>query len=155
MPNPLSYTSVLYGLSVQHKKLLSATDILKISEEELPLLTGTSDLAEGSLQLWEKGISLVLVTLGSDGAFCRFRDQVFMIPGIRTRVADTNGAGDTFMGAVLSQLCHYERPLEKLEDHHLKSILSFANKAASITCSRNGAIPAMPTLEEVKEAYCG
>ena len=33
----------------------------------------------------------------------------------------------------------------------LKGILAFANKAASITTSRHGAIPAMPTLEEIEK----
>ena len=65
-------------------------------------------------------------------------------------MADTNGAGDTFLGAVLSRLCaRGERPLEGLARAELKDILAFANRAAAFTCSRSGAIPAMPTLEEL------
>ena len=33
----------------------------------------------------------------------------------------------------------------------LEEIIAFANRAASLTCSRSGAIPAMPTLAEMKE----
>ena len=40
-------------------------DVIKLSEEELPLLTGTEDLEEGSRVLEEKGIRLVMITLGS------------------------------------------------------------------------------------------
>ena len=65
-------------------------------------------------------------------------------------MADTNGAGDTFLGAVLSRLCRRgEKPLEGLTISELRDILDFANRAAALTCSRSGAIPAMPTLDEL------
>ena len=64
------------------------------------------------------------------------------------KVGDTNGAGDTFFGAALSKICKEE--LDTLTVDKLESILAFANKAASITTSRHGAIPAMPTLAEVE-----
>lgn len=130
---------------------LPLVDVIKLSEEELPLLTGTDDLEEGSRQLTELGISLVLVTLGSAGSFCRWQGECFTVPGVNTQVADTNGAGDTFLGAVLSRLClRGEKPLENLTVAELKEILSFANRAAALTCSRSGAIPAMPTLAELE-----
>lgn len=131
---------------------LSLVDIIKLSEEELPLLTGSSDLEQGSRLLEEHGISLVMVTLGAKGAFCRWRGACFTVPAVPTKVADTNGAGDTFMGAVLSRLCRRgDKPLEGLEEAELREIVSFANRAAALTCSRSGAIPAMPTLAEVEE----
>ena len=131
---------------------LPLVDIIKLSEEELPLLTGSKDLDEGSRILAEGGISLVLVTLGDAGAFCRWKGETFTVPGVPAKVADTNGAGDTFLGAVLSRLCRRgERPLEGLERPELEEIIAFANRAASLTCSRSGAIPAMPTLAELEE----
>ena len=73
------------------------------------------------------------------------------VPGISVKVADTNGAGDTFLGAVLSRLsCRGDKPLEGLTAAELKTILDFANRAAAFTCSRSGAIPAMPTLSELE-----
>ncbi len=131
---------------------LSVVDIIKLSEEELPLLTGSNDLTEGSRILAEENdISLVLVTLGGEGAFCRWKNECFTVPGVKVQVADTNGAGDTFFGAVLSQLCKRgEKPLEGLERPELEKIIDFANRAAALTCSRSGAIPAMPTLSEVE-----
>lgn len=130
---------------------LPVVDIIKLSQEELPLLTGTSELEEGSRRLAERGISLVLVTLGGDGAFCRWKGGTVLVPGVRVPVADTNGAGDTFLGAVLSRLCRRgDHPLEGLEQAELEEILAFANRAAAITCSRSGAIPAMPTAQELE-----
>lgn len=127
---------------------LLLVDVLKVSDEELPLLTGTGDLEVGTAQLAEKGISLILVTLGPKGAFYRFRGQTGLIPGVPCKVGDTNGAGDTFFGATLSQLAKLDS-LDVLTIPELERIVALANKAASITTSRHGAIPAMPTLEEV------
>ena len=130
---------------------LPLVDIIKLSEEELPLLTGSDSLEEGSRLLTEQGISLVFVTLGGAGSFCRWQNECFTVPGVSVKVADTNGAGDTFLGAVLSRLClRGEKPLEGLTRAELENILTFANRAASLTCSRSGAIPAMPTLAELK-----
>lgn len=127
---------------------LPMVDVLKVSDEELPLLTGTTDLEEGSAKLAEKGIRLVLVTLGADGAFYRFDGHTGHIPGVKVKVGDTNGAGDTFFGAALAQLAKL-RSLEELTIPELERIIAVSNKAAAITTSRHGAIPAMPTAEEV------
>ena len=127
---------------------LSMVDILKVSDEELPLLTGCTDPAKGRARLTDQGVRLVLVTLGAEGAFYRFDGHTGHVPGVPCQVGDTNGSGDTFFGAALSQLVKLDS-LDQLTVPELRRILAFANKAASITTSRHGAIPAMPTLEEV------
>ena len=59
----------------------------RCGREELPLLTGSSDLEEGSRLLAEQGISLVLVTLGGAGSFCRWQGESFTVPGVSVVVA--------------------------------------------------------------------
>lgn len=132
------------------KKLLPLTDILKVSDEELPMLTGVEDPEQGTAILADYGISLVMVTLGADGVFVRSGDNAVKIPGFSVKVADTNGAGDTFFGAMLSRLANKLKQGTELEWEELQEYVTFANKAASITCSRHGAIPAMPTAEEMQ-----
>ena len=131
------------------KQALPLCDILKIDSTELELLTGTKDLERGTAELAKYGILLVLVTLGADGAFYRYRNKTGHVPTIPCKVVDSNGAGDSFFGAVLVKLSELDlsKPvsIEKLEE-----IITFANKMASITVSRSGAIPAMPTLAEVE-----
>ena len=131
------------------RKPLDMVDILKISDEELPLLADTDDLEAGTAALAEHGIRLILVTLGPNGVFYRFGDKTGTVPGVPCTVGDTNGAGDTFFGAFLSRLSRLDGP-DCLTADTLEEMLAFANKAASITTSRRGAIPAMPTLEEMK-----
>ena len=132
------------------RRPLPLVDVLKLSDEELPLLTGANDPREGTALLWERGIPLVLLTLGGRGACYRLGASFGRVEGVTTTVADTNGAGDTFLGAVLSRLCRRPAgPLEGLTAGELEEIVAFANRAAAKTCSRSGAIPSMPTLDEL------
>ena len=129
---------------------LPLVDIIKLSHEELPLLTGTEDPETGSRMLEEMGVSLIFITLGQQGAFLRWKGRTALVPGVPVSVADTNGAGDTFFGAVLRCLTARETaPLVDLSLEELIQITTFANHAAALTCSRSGAIPAMPSLEEL------
>lgn len=131
------------------KAALPLADILKVSDEEMLLLTGTSHLELGSKALAEFGPWLVLVTMGADGVFYRMGGNTGHVPSRRVTVADTNGAGDTFLGAALTKLTQLE-DMRAVTPSQLEEILRFANTAASITTSRSGAIPAMPVLAEVE-----
>lgn len=131
------------------KVLLPLADILKVSDEEMLMLTGTEDFSEGSRILSDYGPSLVLVTLGAKGVFVRCGDFADTVAGFSVRVADTNGAGDTFLGAMLAQISRRPQLLSSLGEEELKDMVTYANKAASLTCSRHGAIPAMPYAEEL------
>lgn len=132
------------------KKPLSMVDILKISDEELSLLTGTTNLEEGSYILSEHGISLVLITMGSEWAYYRYHDKTGMVAVVKTTAVDTNGARDTFFGALLCGLAQesdwHTCPIDVLESH-----IALANRAASFTCSGSGAIPALPTKAQFIE----
>lgn len=130
------------------RRPLDMVDVLKISDEELPLLTDTGDLDAGSAALADKGIRLVLVTLGPRGVYYRMGGHTGTVPGVPCTVGDTNGAGDTFFGAVLARLARLDG-LDALDEATLREILAYANRAASITTSRRGAIPAMPTQAEL------
>ena len=135
------------------KSVLGFVDILKISDEELPLLTGTDDPVEGTRQLSDTyGISLILLTLGPDGAFYRRGEETGKAEGFKVKVADTNGAGDTFFGSFLSRMITLGvyRP-EQLTSEQLYESVRTANLAASLTTSRHGAIPAMPDLKELED----
>ena len=136
----------------QMKSVLGFVDILKISDEELPLLTGTDDPEAGTAQLYENyGISLILLTLGPDGAYYRRGGETGKADGFSVKVADTNGAGDTFFGAFLSRMAAANcfKPADLSAEQLFDSVRT-ANLAASLTTSRHGAIPAMPSLQELE-----
>ena len=136
----------------QMMSVLDMVDILKISDEELPLLTGTDDAEQGTRQLFETyHIPLILLTLGANGAYYRRGDETGKADGFSVKVADTNGAGDTFFGAFLSRMAALDcnNPAD-LTSEQLYDSVRTANLAASLTTSRHGAIPAMPDLAELQ-----
>ena len=136
---------------LQMRAVLPLCDIVKISDEETTLLCGVQEPEAALEKLTGLGIRLAVVTLGRHGAMWRCGSMQGLVPGFSVKVADTNGAGDTFFGALLSRIAG-RGGLDGLTEEELNSFVRFANKAASITTSRRGAIPAMPTLKEVQEA---
>ena len=126
-------------------------DIVKVSGEELELLTGTSDPERGSALLAGYGPSLVFVSLGGDGAFCRRGELTARLPAYDVQTVDTNGAGDSFFGAVLHRLAGKSLgELRALTREELEDILSYGNAAGSLTTTRRGSIPALPDEAEIE-----
>ena len=134
----------------QMRAVLPLCDIVKISEEETMLMCGEKDPAAALEKLTALGIRLAVVTLGASGAMWRCGGMTGTVPGFRVIVADTNGAGDTFFGAFLSRIAA-RGGISGLTPEEISGFVRFANKAASLTTSRPGAIPAMPSLREVEE----
>ena len=147
-----NYRSTLWKSEAEARKCIRSViplcDMVKISDEETVLLTGEADCREAAAALVRQGVRLVVVTLGAKGAYWSFNGMDGLVDGFKVKVADTNGAGDTFFGAFLSRIA-LRGGLEGLGKEELDMYVRFANKAASITSSRSGAIPAMPTLQEV------
>lgn len=131
-------------------ELLPLADILKVSEEELALLAGTDDLATGTAKLSEAGPTLVLVSLGEQGAYYRLKERTGLVPAFPVKAVDTNGAGDSFLGAVLYRLRdRTPQTLAELDEQTLREIVRFGNAAGALTTTGAGAIPAMPDLEQI------
>ena len=132
------------------RSLLDYADIVKLSYEELTLLTGEDDIEAGTARVLEHGCRLVFITCGEGGAYWAGAGSFGHAAAIPVTVADTNGAGDSFMGAVLARLCKVPRgELEALTDGFLRDTTAFACRAAALTCTRHGAIPAMPSPAEL------
>ncbi len=131
------------------RSLLKYVDIIKVSEDELEIITGEADLHRGADVLLNLGVSVVLVTLGENGAFYKTTKQSGRCGGTRDSVADTNGAGDTYLGAFLSKFTTLENFVNNT-DNSLDEANSFACVAAGISVTKSGAIPSMPTKSDVE-----
>lgn len=118
------------------RDLLAAVDLLVVNEHEAALLGGADALLEVVPQL--------VVTLGAKGALVRTRDTTVAIPGIPVDVVDTTGAGDTFCGALVAKLD---------EGAALEPAVRFATAAAALSVGRPGAVPAIPTREEIDDFH--
>jgi fructokinase len=131
--------------------VLPLVDIIKVSEEELEMLTEEKDLVRGSEILSRYGITLVMVTLGSKGAFYKVGKHKGIKQGHVVKTIDTNGAGDAFTGAV-----HYQVKDKSLDEirtmskDEIERMIDFANAVGALTTAKSGAITALPTMHEVE-----
>ena len=128
---------------------ISECDILKISDNEVEFLFGTTDYDKGAALLKEKyNIPLILITLGKDGSRAYYKDmKVEAAPFLQEKTIETTGAGDTFCASSLNYVL--EHGLDNLTEENLKELLTFANAAASLITTRKGALRVMSTKEEV------
>ena len=126
------------GITV-NKNGFGALPIQRITKEEAAKL------------LFEKGVKIVVVTLGSKGAYLYCKEGGLQIPGFVSKVADTNGAGDSFWGGFLYRISKSGKKPEEFTLNELKEYVRFGNAVASLCVEKKGAIPAMPTLMEVRE----
>jgi fructokinase len=144
-----NYRSLLWESEEKAKKEMSAllplTNILKVSEEEMTLLTGETVFEKAAARLAEYGPSIVLVSLGANGAFYFCEDGFGTLPTYDVATIDTTGAGDAFLGAALFRLRNKTAvELTKITHDELADIVDFANAAGSLATTKRGAIPAMP-----------
>ena len=128
---------------------LGKCDILKISDNEVEFLFGTTDYDLGAKLLKEKyNIPLILITLGPDGSRAYYKDmRVEAAPFLQDNTIETTGAGDTFCASSLNYVL--EHGLDHLTEENLKELLTFANAAASLITTKKGALKVMPEKEEV------
>ena len=119
------------------------TDLLKVSDEDLHLLMPGLAHADFAANALAQGVKLVVVTRGSEGAVAWTAKTSVAVPPVKVTVIDTVGAGDTFQAALLTWLAEHDAvsatALQNLSAPQLTAALSFAARAAAITCSRRGA----------------
>ena len=134
-----------YFSKEQIEDSLRLASILKLSDEELPVLAGYFGLRGDVMdQLNElRGrfdLKLVAYTRGPDGSVLVRGDEVDVAPGVESLAVDSVGAGDSFTAS----LC-----MGVLKGWPLSRVNVFANRVASFVCSQKGATPVLP--EDLKK----
>lgn len=134
------------------EELLRHVTYLSPNEHEAASLTGIpirsgkdgvnrEDVTAAVRALQEKGVKNVIITLGSNGAVVSNGEESHYMPCVDiVEVKDPTAAGDSFVGAFCTAVCAGLSPEEAL---------AFSNYTATLTVSRMGAQPSLPTLEEV------
>ena len=115
------------------------------NETETELLTGVevNSLAkaqEAATILLNKGLSHLLITMGSQGAYYQSAETKNFIPTRQVQAVDTTAAGDCFNGALavaISQANNWE------------SSIQFACEAATLSVTKMGAQASMPYLTDI------
>jgi fructokinase len=167
------------SLSIAQETILEAarwTDMVKVSEDELSFLFSESaqfgtdppleaDIHTLATQFMHRfqNVSLLAVTRGSRGCLWWTAEGAHgSHPGYRVRAVDTTGSGDGFVAGLLTGILKYgcakhadgianKELLSNLSDDTWNQIFTGANAVGAITSTRKGAIPALPTVEELEQ----
>ena len=133
-------------------ELLSRLTYLSPNEHEAADLTGIpirkagksvdrDDVKKAVGSLLSRGVKNVVITLGNAGAVIAGGGEFIYRPCVDVvKVLDPTAAGDSFVGAFATGVCAGM-------DHG--QALTFANYTATLTVSRMGAQPSLPTVREV------
>ncbi|WP_370618139.1 carbohydrate kinase family protein [Mumia sp. Pv 4-285] len=123
-------------------RIVSCSAIVKLSDEDARVLRPDLEPTAYAVHLAAAGPRLVALTRGGDGAVLISGDLVVDVAPPVTEVADTIGAGDSFMAALLAGILvrGWTRRLS-YDREALTWLGDLAVRAAAITCSRPGADP--------------
>ena len=123
--------------------LIDQADILKLSAEELPILTVDGD----ARSLWRNSLRALIVTDGGRGARLITPSGDWRAPGFRVRTVDTTGAGDAFVAALLARLAEQPNALAAAPEETLR----YACAAGALATTARGATTAMPTQKAIQQ----
>jgi len=133
-------TADIDQITPRTRELLDAVTHPIVAAHVPAALTGHPDLEQALRSLWRPHHAMLGVTLGSRGAMLLAGGAIHYAPAPPVRAVDTTGAGDVFRGAFIHGLLSGDTP---------DAILRFANAAAALSCTREGAIDSVPTLAEI------
>lgn len=127
-------------------EIFSLVDVLTPNETELELLSGlpTTTLKEvenAGYSLIEKGVSQLIVTLGSQGSIHITKDFSKIYPAYRVKAIDTTAAGDSYNGALAVSLSN---------GLTIEKSIEFATKVGAMTVTKSGAQTSLPLLYELE-----
>lgn len=130
--------------------LLDLSTIVKLGDDELSPLLGTEDIEEAAGVLLDRGVPLVLVSLGPEGAFYATQDFSGDVPPFDVEVMDATGAGDAFLAAVLVHLSG-----QPFDEEWVREAALRGSAAGALACTAHGAMSALPTKEELEQFMAG
>lgn len=126
-------------------ELLTKLYMITPNETEAEIITGIrvtdiSSATEAAINLHERGVKVVIITLGSKGALLYANGTAILVPSQKVVAVDTTAAGDVFNGAIAVSLS---------EGFGLQKGVEFACSAAAISVTRMGAQSSAPYRREI------
>lgn len=147
----VNYRDDIFSSPEEAKKIfldaLKQADIIKFTEEELELLTGSKDIKEG-LELLLKPNQFAVVTLGKEGSIYYRNGTLIKVPSYPLKPVDTTGAGDAFYSYFLYAL---DKGLNLDDESSIKETLLRANVVGGLATQKKGAIDVAPSVEEIEK----
>ncbi len=131
--------------------LLAKINILTPNETEASVLSGVKvvnmdDAKRAARVLKDKGVSHVIITMGSKGALVLTDSKEYVVDPLTVKVVDTTGAGDAFNGGLATALA---------EGQDILQAVQFANATGALSVTKVGTAPAMPYRNEIEQLLAG
>ncbi|MFG6105781.1 ribokinase [Leptothoe sp. EHU-05/26/07-4] len=125
----------------------SLVDILTPNQTEASQLVGmkvksVATAMEAAQVLRRRGVSTVIVKLGSQGAVVASDLEVFHVPAFEVKAVDTVAAGDAFNGGLAVALA---------EGKSLRAAVVWASAVAALAVTKAGAQSSMPIRAQVED----
>lgn len=132
-------------------RALGLANVVKLSEEELELISGSPDLAQGVAILSQRyQPDLLLVTQGKAGVLAVFQQKLVHFSAKPVVSVDTTGAGDAFVAGLLASLAAHGMPqtLEALEP-----TIALAQTCGALATTAKGAMTALPYQHDLQRQF--
>ena len=126
--------------------------VVKLSEEEIEFVTGTTDVPTALDWLARRGVVVAIVTRGPKGASLRFRGETRQVPARWVKVIDTTGAGDGFTAGFLFGLTRQYSTRAELERADVEALVGHAHfgcLVGSHVVTRLGAVAGLPKRGQI------
>jgi sulfofructose kinase len=136
----LIVTTDIDQVSERTPELVAAATFPILAERVPGALTGEADPVRALRTMRRQHDGMLCVTLGTRGSMLLDGDELYHAPAFRVHAVDSTGAGDVFRGALIASLLRGDAP---------ETMLRFANAAAALSCTREGAIAGVPSLADV------
>ncbi len=132
--------------------MIPYVNVLKLNEDEVVLLSGSSDLTTALKYLEKLGPELCAVTLGPHGSAYQCEGKSALVPPFKVHAIEPTGSGDAFMATLLVQLLGADGQWRnQLQAGHMYDLLRRANAAGALTATKKGAFAGFPTSASVTE----
>jgi sugar/nucleoside kinase (ribokinase family) len=132
----LHVTSDIDRITDQTWDLLRSVTVAILAEHVPAALTGERDADRALVKLRRGCAGMLCVTRGRRGAVLLDGDRVYRAPALDVRAVDTTAAGDVFRGGFIRALLAGWPP---------EAVLHYANAAAGVSCTRDGAMNSVPS----------
>jgi len=140
------------------ERVAAQADVVKVSDEDFAWLYSHLDPLDAAREWAAQGPAVVIVTQAERGSTAVTRSGLEVhVPAPAVTVADTVGAGDSYMGGLIDALwtadllgARRRRALQEIDEATLRTAMLWAARVAAITVSRPGADP--PTRDELEPA---
>jgi fructokinase len=126
---------------------LAKAQLVKISDSELKFLTGSDDPSAARATLWHENTELIVITGGPEGCLYLTAASEGHVAAFSVDAVDTTGAGDGFVAGILQGLVRDPGMVQ--DETRVRTLCRFANAVAALVTTERGAIPAMPTPDQV------